>query len=130
MMGRGRLRRLYNDHEQMTAMHERQGLIYLVIAEGDPPERYEVGFCCRGVVRIDSSDKPILAELHCVELTLTADYPRMRPRIRWMTPIFHPNFDSNNGSVCIKDWYPQQTLADLCEVLFALQPDLFRNDRI
>jgi ubiquitin-protein ligase len=116
MFGAGKLRRLQNDYVQMLAMHERNGLIYVIAADGDPPERYVVGFRCRGVAEIDANDRPATRDNHRVELILTAEYPRIRPLMHWMTPIFHPNFN-DQGDVCLKAWYPQQTLAELCEVL-------------
>lgn len=119
MVGAGRLRRLYNDYDQMVALHERNGLIYVVVASGDPPERYIVGFRCRGVAEIDDHDRPVTRDDHRVELILTIEYPRVWPIMRWLTPIFHPNFD-DRGNVCLKAWYPQQTLRELCEVLAEL----------
>ncbi len=116
MFGAGKLRRLQNDYDQMMAVHERNGLIYVIATDGDPPERYVVGFRCRGVARIDANDRFVTRDDHRVELILTAEYPRIRPLMHWMTPIFHPNFN-DQGDVCIKAWYPQQTLAELCEVL-------------
>lgn len=115
-MGRRRLRRLQNDHEQMIAMHGRNGLIHIIAMDGDPPERYLVGFRCRGVAAIDEDGEPQIRDDHQVELILTIEYPRLRPLMHWLTPIFHPNFDGAGG-ICIKEWYPQQTLRELCEVL-------------
>jgi hypothetical protein len=103
----------------MIALHERGGPIYVIAAEGDPAERYVVGFRCRGIAAIDQDDRPVLSDDHRVELTLTIEYPRIRPIMRWLTPIFHPNFD-NRGRVCLEGWYPQQTLSELCEVLAEL----------
>jgi hypothetical protein len=100
----------------MKALHERNGLIYVIAADDDPPERYVVGFHCRGVAEIDANDRPVIRDDHRVELVLTAEYPHIRPMMHWMTPIFHPNFN-DRGDVCIKEWYPQQTLSELCEVL-------------
>jgi hypothetical protein len=119
MVGTRRLTRLENDHKQMTAMHERGGLIYVIAVDGNPPERYVVGFRCRGIAAIDDNDRPVLRDDHRVELALTIDYPRVRPVMRWLTPIFHPNFD-NYGRVCLEHWYSQQTLSELCEVLAEL----------
>lgn len=100
-------------------MHERNGLIRIVAFDGNPPERYRVGFHCRGVETIDENDEPQIRDDHQVELVLTIEYPRLRPLMRWLTPIFHPNF-GDAGSICIKEWYPQQTLRDLCEGLAEL----------
>lgn len=116
MPGMRRMQRLEQEYEQLNALHQRNGLICVLAAEGLPPEHYIIRFRCRGIAEIDIQGKPKITQDHRVELILTVDYPRIRPLMRWMTPIFHPNFDGA-GNVCIKEWYPQQTLADLCEVL-------------
>ncbi len=112
-MTNSRLTRLQNDYSEILELNNRNGLIYLIVAEGDPPERYVVGFRCRGVAEIDADDHPIFSEDHRVELVLTIDYPGTRPLALWKTPIFHPNFV--NGAVCW-EWYPQQSLCETCKV--------------
>ncbi len=119
MFSATRLRRLQKDYEHVMALQERSNLVYLISTEGNPPERYMIGFRCRGVKEIDADGQPVILDQHWVSLTLTADYPRFRPLMYWGTPIFHPNFD-DQGNICIKDWYPQQTIADLCEILVEL----------
>lgn len=108
-----RLKRLQNDYEQLLALHNRNGLIQIIAAEGNPPERYVIGFHCRGIADINSKGNPKIIDEHRVELALTIDYPRLRPQAIWRTPIFHPNF--NNGAICW-EWYPQQSLRETCEV--------------
>lgn len=111
-MSERRLNRLQNDYNEMLELHKRNGLIYVVATEGNPPERYLIGFRCRGVAEI-TNDHPRISEKHLVEIILTIDYPRMRPMVLWKTPIFHPNFA--NGNVCW-EWYPQQSLRRTCEI--------------
>ena len=116
MSGPGRLRRLQNDWDEMQAIDQQNGLIYVIDSAGDPPEHYLVGFRCRGVAEIDAQDQPVLRDQHRVELLLTPQYPRIRPIMYWLTPIYHPNFDGQGG-VCIEKWYSQQTVAELCVAL-------------
>ena len=35
------------------------------------------------------------------ELDFPSDYPNSPPTMRFLCPMFHPNIDGNNGSVCI-----------------------------
>jgi len=116
MSGTRRQIRLEQEYQQLQALHQRNSLICILAAEGNPPEHYIVSFRCLGIANIDGQGSPKTTEDHRVELILTIDYPRVRPLVRWKTPIFHPNFN-DAGNVCIKEWYPQQTLVDLCEVL-------------
>ena len=109
-----RLKRLYNDLDQMNDLHQRNGLVYIVAVNGDPPERYVVGFRCKGIVRLEN-DRPVFGDDHRAELALTVEYPMMRPQVRWKTPIFHPNFI--RGDVCTGDWYPKMMLREFCIVL-------------
>ncbi|HEX5702654.1 MAG TPA: ubiquitin-conjugating enzyme E2 [Pyrinomonadaceae bacterium] len=44
---------------------------------------------------------PIVGEEHRCEIELGAGYPREAPRVRWLTPIFHPNINADKGMVCL-----------------------------
>lgn len=116
MMGPGRLRRLRTEYEGMRDLANRTERIHLLYAEGSAPERYLLRFDCRSLVSIGEDDRPLTRDHHKVEIYLTADFPRFLPLITCQTPIFHPNMDPRDGSVCVK-WFPQQGLADLCIVL-------------
>jgi hypothetical protein len=100
----------------MQALHSANGLIRVAMTQGDPPELYVMQFLCRGVAAINADDQPVVSENHRATLVLTAEYPRLRPLIRWLTPIYHPNFD-DQGGVCLREWYPSQSLSELCQVL-------------
>jgi ubiquitin-protein ligase len=115
-MSRRRWQRLEQEFEAMTAMHERNGLVHVIAAFGNPPEHYIIGFRCRGVERVGPDQEPVIRQEHRLELQLTVDFPRLRPLIYWHTPIYHPNFN-DNGHVCIVEWYAKQTLPQLCEAI-------------
>jgi hypothetical protein len=66
-----------------------------------PPERYIVTFKCKSIASVDRQGNPIFSEHHQVEIYLHNQYPQRWPGMKWMTPIWHPNINHLNGSVCI-----------------------------
>lgn len=82
---------------------------------GNPPDRYQVVYTCRGLYRAAGAEEPEVRESHQAEFYLHRDYPRRPPQIIWQTPIFHPNILSgaHGGTVCIGSWTPSESLADL-----------------
>jgi ubiquitin-protein ligase len=99
-----RMRRLRADYELMQELSARTDLIS-VTAQAPrpnlPPERYIVTFKCKSIVGIDKSGNPKFADHHQVEIYLHNQYPQRWPGMKWMTPIWHPNINHLNGSVCI-----------------------------
>ena len=99
-----RMRRLRADHELMRELASRSDLISFT-AEGPrpslPPERYIITFKCKSIVGIDRLGNPKYAEHHQVEIYLHNQYPQRWPGMKWMTPIWHPNINHLNGTVCI-----------------------------
>jgi ubiquitin-protein ligase len=72
---------------------------------------YEIEYLVRGLERGKGS-KPVPREIHKVEIRLTADYPRLPPHCRMLTPVFHPNIDPS--TICVGDhWAAGERLADL-----------------
>lgn len=107
-----RERRLRNDHNKLLELVRRSELIHIVETEGDPPDKYRIRFTCRGVEKLNPSEKPVYRELHEVIIYLHAEYPMKQPQLKWMTPIFHPNIH-RTGAVCIGAWWPAKTLDEL-----------------
>ena len=68
---------------------------------GLPSERYIVTFHVPSVVGVDRRGKPKMANKHQVEIYLHSDYPHRWPGLKWLTPVWHPNINHTNGSVCI-----------------------------
>jgi hypothetical protein len=99
-----RMRRLHADHELMRELVARSDLITFEaepVPAGLPPERYVITFKCKGIVGVDKSGRPKLGSRHKVEIYLHNQYPQRWPGMKWLTPIWHPNINHLNGSVCI-----------------------------
>jgi ubiquitin-protein ligase len=99
-----RMRRLRADYELMQELSARTDMIS-VTAQAPrpnlPPERYIVTFKCRSIVGVDQNGNPKFADRHQVEIYLHNQYPQRWPGMKWLTPIWHPNINHLNGSVCI-----------------------------
>lgn len=99
-----RMRRLRADHKRMQELASQSDLIEFEaksVRKGLPPERYIVTFKCKGVVGVDKNGKPKLGNKHTVEIYLHNQYPQRWPGMQWLTPVWHPNINHHNGSVCV-----------------------------
>ena len=99
-----RMRRLKADYELMQDLAARTDMISFVAQSPRPnlpPERYIVTFKCKSISNVDRQGNPIYSEHHQVEIYLHNQYPQRWPGMKWMTPIWHPNINHLNGSVCI-----------------------------
>lgn len=66
------------------------------------PTRYTVTFDYPSFQELDrDGHTPLISNEHRVEIILRADYPWNAPRVRWLTPIFHPNISPESGAVCL-----------------------------
>ena len=106
-----RTRRLRSDALQMARSFADFPAIRVRPTAGDPPEAYEVEYIVRGLERGRGSD-PVVRERHLVEIQLTGDYPRLAPKCKMLTPVFHPNIDP--ATICVGDhWTAGERLVDL-----------------
>lgn len=99
-----RMRRLRGDYELMMELASRSDLISFRSTSTNPnlpPERYIVTFKCKSIVDVDRQGNPKYSEHHQVEIYLHNQYPQRWPGMKWLTPIWHPNINHLNGSVCI-----------------------------
>ena len=99
-----RMRRLRADYELMQEMAARSDLISFQAISARPnlpPERYIVTFKCKSIISVDRQGNPKFGDRHQVEVYLHNQYPQRWPGMKWMTPIWHPNINHLNGSVCI-----------------------------
>lgn len=99
-----RMRRLKADYQRMQDMAAQSDLIEFKAKsdrKGLPPERYTVTYKCKGIVSVDKSGKPKIGSKHQVEIYLHNQYPQRWPGMQWLTPIWHPNINHHNGSVCV-----------------------------
>jgi len=99
-----RMRRLRGDYELMRELSSRSDLISFSASTPNPnipPERYIVTFKCKSITSVDRQGNPKYGEHHQVEIYLHNQYPQRWPGMKWLTPIWHPNINHINGSVCI-----------------------------
>lgn len=99
-----RMRRLRADYELMKELTARSDLIKFQAHSarpGLPPEKYIVTYLCRGIIGVDRQGNPQYGEKHQVEIYLHSQYPQRWPGMKWLTPIWHPNINHLNGTVCV-----------------------------
>ncbi len=102
--GSPRMRRLRGDHDLMVELAARSDMISFKevgARPGLPPERYIVTFACKSIIDVDRLGNPKYGNMHQVEIYLHNQYPQRWPGMKWLTPIWHPNINHLNGSVCI-----------------------------
>ena len=102
--GSPRMRRLKADYELMQDLNSRSDLISFKVVDaraGVPPERYIVTFTCKSISNVDRAGNPKFSDHHQVEIYLHQQYPQRWPGMKWLTPIWHPNINHLNGTVCI-----------------------------
>ncbi len=109
--GSMRRRRLLADEGAMRTAFAEHAMIRLIAAKGEPPESYELEYRVNGLAR-DAAGRPAARGEHRVEIQLTADYPRLAPRCRMLSAVFHPNIDG--PTICVGDhWTAGERLVDL-----------------
>jgi ubiquitin-protein ligase len=87
-------------------------------ASGEP-DSYTFRFRVPGVLGITQEQHPIYGEKHEVSVLLDSLFPEDVPRLRWETPIWHPNVQHTEPKcVMIRAWWlPGQGLDALLTVL-------------
>lgn len=129
-----RMRRMKADHELMKELAARSDLIsFKAISPipNLPPERYIVTFKCKSIVDVDRQGNPKYGNTHQVEIYLHNQYPQRWPGMKWLTPIWHPNINHLNGSVCIDAaWWTASRSLDRLVVMLGemLQWKNFHDD--
>lgn len=129
-----RMRRLRADHELMKDLAARSDLISFegkAVRPSLPPETYVVTFKCKGIVGVDRQGNPRYGERHRVEIYLHNQYPQRWPGMKWLTPIWHPNINHLNGSVCIDAaWWTASRSLDRLVIMLGemLQYKNFHDD--
>lgn len=129
-----RMRRLKGDYELMVELDARSDLISFRAVSANPntpPERYIVTFKCKSIVDVDRQGNPKYSEHHQVEIYLHNQYPHRWPGMKWLTPIWHPNINHLNGSVCIDAaWWAASRSLDRLVIMLGemLQYKNFHDD--
>jgi len=107
-----RIRRLTADAEQMRTAFANSPYIRVISAEGNPPDLYRLAYTIKSLDRGKKPNQPVNRHTHEVEIQLTSEYPRISPKCRMLTPIFHPNIDQT--TICVGDhWAAGERLVDL-----------------
>ena len=128
------MRRLRADYELMQELAARSDLISFEAKRPHanlPPETYIVTFKCKGIINVDRQGNPKFGTLHQVEIYLHNQYPQRWPGMKWLTPIWHPNINHLNGSVCIDAaWWTASRSLDRLVVMLGemLQYKNFHDD--
>lgn len=129
-----RIRRLRADYELMQELVARSDLISFQVKgarASTPPETYIVTFKCKGIRAVDQQGNPKFDTHHQVEIYLHNQYPQRWPGMKWLTPIWHPNINHLNGSVCIDAaWWTASRSLDRLVVMLGemLQYKNFHDD--
>lgn len=103
--------RLQSDHTNLRSLAAGSGgTLMIESAKGSPPDRYILVFKCRSIERLEKG-KPVYRALNRVEIVLPAKYPApfAAPRVRMLTPIWHPHV-YKNLVVCMGDWTTSEYL--------------------
>jgi ubiquitin-protein ligase len=99
-----RMRRLQADYQRMQELAARSNLIEFTaqsVRPGLPPERYIITYKCKGIIGVDGKGNPKFGNKHQVEIYLHNQYPQRWPGMKWLTPVWHPNINHLNSTVCI-----------------------------
>jgi ubiquitin-protein ligase len=99
-----RIRRLKADLVRMQELAAQSDLIeFKAISAGRnlPPETYIVTYKCKGIVGVERNGEPKIGNRHQVEIYLHNQYPQRWPGMKWLTPVWHPNINHANGTVCV-----------------------------
>lgn len=129
-----RIRRLRSDAQLIQELAARSDLIKVQakpIRPGLPPERYIVTYLCKSISSVTRTGEPVFTSRHRVEIYLHNQYPQRWPGLQWLTPIWHPNINHQNGSVCIDAaWWAASRSLDRLVIMMGemLQYKNFHDD--
>jgi len=117
--------RLEDEWRRLDAVNRDSDFVRLAqvdVIQGRAAERFRVTFLCKGIVGVDpSSQEPIFANEHSVLMYCDQEFPSEVPRLRWESPIWHPNVQhAEPKNVCVNraEWLAGSGLDDLCQQLF------------
>lgn len=107
-----RTRRLMADAQHMAEAFLVSSIIRILETQGEPPDLYRVEYQINSLGPTEDPEVPEARDVHQVEIQLTADYPRVSPKCKMLTPVYHPNIDPSH--VCVGDhWAAGERLVDL-----------------
>jgi ubiquitin-protein ligase len=129
-----RMRRLRSDAQLIQELAARSDMIKVQakpIRPGLPPERYIITYLCKSISSVTRTGEPVFSNRHRVEIYLHNQYPQRWPGLQWLTPIWHPNINHQNGSVCIDAaWWAASRSLDRLVIMMGemLQYKNFHDD--
>lgn len=86
--------------------------VRLLGATGEPPERYAIEYRVQGLILTDAEREVLTPQdVHQVEFFLPPNFPKRGPRVKILTPVFHPNIDGALTTLA-SGWDGSQTLLD------------------
>ncbi|HLJ56088.1 MAG TPA: ubiquitin-conjugating enzyme E2 [Chthonomonadaceae bacterium] len=103
--------RLQSDYVSLRSLARGSGgTLTIEQAKGQPPDYYVLEYRCRTIERLERS-KPVYRYQNRVEVRLPARYPAPydAPRVRMLTPIWHPHV-YKNSAVCMGEWKTSEYL--------------------
>lgn len=89
--------------------------VRLLSVVGEPPERYCIEYRVQGLAPAVEPERQGLAvgqDVYHVEFFLPPNFPKRGPRVKILTPVFHPNIDGALTTLG-SGWDGSQTLLDL-----------------
>ncbi len=107
-----RILRLDEDYKKMQELVKKSQFITFESFEY-PPTKYIITYTCKGIKLDAVSKRVVISNFHQVEIYLPTTYPRIKPNLEWLTPIYHPNIGTTN-QVCLGGWAPSESLDRLC----------------
>lgn len=118
--------RLKKERMAMMRLNEESDYVRvepLEVMEGSEPERYRVTFFCRGIIRTDASQQPVFGDKHEILIQCDDEFPADVPKMRWETPIWHPNIQHTEPKgICVNkaEWLGGMGLDDLTRLMFEM----------
>jgi ubiquitin-protein ligase len=107
-----RTRRLMADAQHVAEAFKDSPVIRVLEMQGEPPDLYRIEYQIESLEPTENPERPAPRKLHRVEIQLTAEYPRMSPQCKMLTPVYHPNIDPSH--ICVGDhWAAGERLVDL-----------------
>ena len=102
---------LGTDHEQVVASLRQFPAIKLIKTTGDPPDHYEIEYELKGYVT-EADGSISIGTLHRIQIDLPFGYPHFSPICKPLSPIYHPDFDSD--AIRVADfWNKEKSLIGL-----------------
>jgi ubiquitin-protein ligase len=117
--------RLEDERHRLEALNQDSDFVRVEpvdVIPGRAAERFRVKFLCKGIIGINpASQGPIYGDEHSVLIYCDQEFPSEVPRLRWESPIWHPNVQHlEPKNVCVNraEWLGGTGLDDLCRQLF------------